>query len=332
MRYIFTLTILMVVVLTGAFYYVCYTPALVQKCAPEFVAKYIKDLTLNSLQIGRQSITYPEILKLYKIKADVEWQNEVYQIEIAELDFLNFSTFLRTQQQAQLDVAGLNIQKKNFEIKNAVLSLSVALEHKALQSFDMMLRNGELFVAPYHLNSVQAHIQANKESFNIGDLKVLAYGGQAKGKIDIVRLPRSSETAVIEFSDVKSEELAGVYKNIFSQITGDFSGTIRWTRVEGSLQVMAIFMEILKGGRLGPRLSKRIVSYMIDEEKRDKITALVDEKHFLPFDNAEFRVLNLNQKLAGVTVTVANKSEDLLIHETINVDIADILKKFGLKK
>ncbi len=331
-RSIFMLTMIMLALLLGAFYYAFYTPGLVQRAAPAFIAKYVPDVTLNSLEIGGQSISYPEVLKLYNIKAEIQWQNQTYQIRIAELDFLNFQTFVRLQQQALLEISGLTVQRKDLEIYDAALSLTINLVDKTLGNCAIVLKDGEVKIPPYHLTRTYARIEASKEIFKVPEFKVQAYGGLAKGNIEKTFVPKVSETLLVEFSDLKSQELTAFNKRLFSQVSGEFGGTFRLSRVEGELQIFAIMAEISKGGTLAPNLYKKISGYIIDEETLSKAAHLIETNGKLDFDNAQVRVLKLNQSVAGVTVTLENKKEKLSIHETVNIDIGRILAKFDWKR
>lgn len=331
-RSIFMLTIMMFFVLLGAFYYAFYTPGLVQRAAPAFIAKHVPDVTVNSLEIGGQSITYPEVLKLYNIKAEIQWQNQTYQIRIAELDFLNFQTFVRFENQALFEIAGLSIQTKDLEVYDAALSLTINLVNKALENCAIVLKDGEVKIRPYHLTRTYARIEASKKVFKVSEFKVQAYGGLAKGNIEKTFAPKISETLLVEFRDLKSQELTAFNKRLFSQVNGEFGGTFRLSRVEGELQIFAIMAEISKAGTLAPNLYEKISGYIIDEEILSKTAHLIETNGKLDFDNAQVRILKLNQNVAGVTVTIENKKEKFFIHETINIDIARILAKFDWKR
>ncbi len=332
MRSIFMLTLMMFALLLGAFYYAFYTPSLVQKAAPAFLEKYVKEVTLNSLQIARQSITYPEVLRLYDIKAEFQWQGQTYQIQIGELDFLNFQSFLHDQQQALLEVTQLSIQRKDLSIADAALTLTVNLEDKAFKNCDVFLRDGQIEITPYRLTHVQGRIAASKESFKVSEFKAQAYGGSARGNIELTFIPKVSESAFVEFSDMKAQELVALHKRFFSQVSGEFSGTLRLSRVEGLIAVLAIFAEIPHGGTLGRAFVKKLSGYIIEDESLEKITRLVKDKGTLDFDDAKFRILKLNENVAGVTISLLNKKENLNINETVNIDMARILQKFDWKK
>ncbi len=332
MRSIFVLTMMMFALLVGAFYYAFYTPALVQKAAPAFIEKYVKEVTLNSLRIGGQSIAYPEVLKLYNIRAEFQWENETYELAIAELDFLNFQTFIRTQQQALIDLSGVDIHKKDWEILNASAGLTVNLNDKSFDNCLIVLRQAAIKIAPYKLTGIQARIEASRQSVKIPEFKAQAYGGGAKGKISLTFTPKVSEEINIEFWDMKSTELALFNKRLFAQVSGDFNGTLKFSRAEGLIAVLAIFAEIPKGGTLSTNLGKKISGYIVDEETLGKITDSIEKKGKIEFDNAQVRILKLNERVAGVSVTLENKKDNLSIHETINMDMSRILAKFDWKK
>ncbi len=332
LQYIFRLTVALIALLAGVFYYICYTPGLVQRAAPAFIEKHIPEVSLRSLHIGGQSLAYPEVLKLYDIKAQVEWKDEIYHIEIAEFDFLNFQTFIRLQQQALLQFVGLNIERKNFKVVGAALSLTANLDTKGFKNCEIVVSNGEVMIPPYRVTRVQTKIQASEEGFKIPEFQGQAYGGSVKGSVDVTFGKKTSEVVRIEFKDFKSLDLEDVNKALFSQLQGDVNGTLRLTRLDGLIQVFAIMAEMPKEGSMSMALAKKIGSYMTDEESRYKAMAMIDKQGKLDFDSAQIRILNLNPNLAGVTITLENKKEDFRIHETTNVDFARILKKVDWKQ
>lgn len=332
LQYIFRLTVALIALLAGVFYYICYTPALIQRAAPAFIEKHIPEVSLRSLRIGGQSLAYPEVLKLYDIQAEVEWQNEIYHIEIAEFNFLNFQTFIRVQQQALFEFVGLNIERKNFKVVGAALNLTVNLDTKGFKNCEIVTSNGEVMIPPYRVTRVQTKIQASREGFKIPEFQGQAYGGWVKGSVDVTFVKKTSEVVRMEFKDFKSLELEDVNKALFSQLQGDVNGTLRLTRLDGLIQVFAIMAEMPKGGSMSMALTKKISSYMTDEESRYKVMAMLDSQGKIDFDSARIRILNLNRNLAGVTITLENKKEDFRIHETTNVDFARILKKVDWKQ
>lgn len=331
-RSIFTLTIIMLVLLIGAFYYAFYTPALIQRAAPAFIAKHVPDIVLNSLQIGGQLIEYPEKLKLYNIKAELEWRNKTYQIRVEKFEFLNFQTFLNAQQQALFEISGLTVQGKDFEIFDAVLSLTVNLVNKAVDNCVVLLKDGEVKIPPYRATCTFARIEASKNFIKVPEFKVQAYGGVAKGNIEKTFIPKISQTLLVEFQDLKSGDLVALNKRLFSQVNGDFSGTFRLTRAEGQLQVLAVMAEVSNGGSLSPSLYRKIGGYVIDEETISSVERLIQANGRLDFDNAQVRILKLSHNVAEVTVTLENKKEGVSIYETINIDMSRILAKFDWEK
>jgi len=331
MRTLFVCTILLIALFAGAFFYVLYTPALVLKNVPAFAERYLKDATITSLNIGGQSFEYPEVLKLFKVSADVEWKNENYQISIQELAILNFQTFLRTKKQFIIGASGLTVQKKNFGLQNGAVDATINFEGDVVSSYAGMLKDGALNLNPYQLSGAQAKFEGNKEGFKISDISTQAYGGSVKGNIKMELKPHRTETVSVEFSGLKSQELETLNKAIFSQLNGQFTGTLRLTRVDEQIQVLAILAEMRKGGTIEKGLCKKILSYMTDEENRYAVETLIEGKDKLNFDNAEFRILNVSQNLAGVTVTLMNKKDNFRIHETINIDIVRILQKIAWK-
>jgi hypothetical protein len=331
MRTLFIGTITLIAIFAGAFYYVFYTPALILKAVPAAAEKYFKEGTVSSVSIGGQTFEYPEVLKLSKISAQVQWKDEDYLLEIGELDILNFQTFWRTQQQVIISVSGLNVQKKNFALKDCVVDATINLAGDVVSSYHIVLKNGEVNLTPYQLSGVQAKFEGTQDAVTVSDIIVQAYGGQAKGNIKIESKPHRTQTAIIEFSGLKSQELQTLNKAIFSQLTGEFQGTFRLTRADEQLQVLAILAEMSKGGTMEKNLCKKVMTYMTDEENRYAVETLLESKGKLSFDTAEFRILNVSQNLAGVTVTLINKKDNFRIHETINIDIARILEKIAWK-
>lgn len=331
MRSVFFGTLALFVILIGAFYYVFYTPALILKEIPPLAEKYFKEATLSSISIGAQSFEYPETLKLLKINAEVEYKNETYQINIGELDFRNFQTFLTTKQQAILSFSDLSVQRKNFGIQKGVLDATLNFSGTSIVNYSGVLRNGDLNLNPYQLSATQAKFEGNMDGFKITEINVQAYGGRAKGDIKVDYKPHWTEIMTVEFGGLKNQELQTLNKPIFSQLSGDFNGTLRFNRIDGQLQVLAILAEMPKGGTMEKGLSKKITSYMTDEENRYAVEDLIESQGKISFDNAEFRILNISQNLAGVTVTLENKKDKLRIHETINIDISRILQKIAWK-
>ncbi len=331
MRNLFFGTLVLIALFIGAFYYVFYTPALILKELPVVVEKYFKDATLSSLNIGGQSFEYPETLKLSKISAEVEWKNDTYQIEAEEFDILNFQTFLKDKKQVVLRTTGLTVQRKNFGLKKGAVDATVNLNAESITGYIGSLRNGELNLNPYQLSGTQAKFEGNKDNFKISEINAQAYGGQVKGDIRVELKPRRTETLALEFGGFKSQELQTLNKPIFSQLFGEFKGTLRLTRIDDQIQVLAILAEMSKGGTMEKALSKKIVSYMTDEENRYAVENVIENQGKINFDNGEFRILNVSQNLAAVTVTLENKKEKLRIHETINIDISRILQKIAWK-
>lgn len=332
LQYIFRLTVVLIALLAGVFYYVCYTPALVQRVAPAFIEKYIPEVTLKSLKIGGQSLAYPEVLKLYDIQAQVQWQEETYLIQIDEFNFLNVQTFLRVQQQALFEFVGLNIERKNFKVVNAALRLMVNWDAKGFKNCEIMAKNGEVMIAPYRVVNVQSLIQASREGFKVPEFRGQAYGGQVKGSLDVAFVGKQLEVVIVEFADLKSQELQELSKALFSQVQGNIGGTLRLTRGDGLVQVFAMMAEISQGGSISAALTQKISSFMTDEENRYKVAEILDRQGKLDFDSAQIRILKSNASLAGVTVTLENKKADVRIHETINVGLARILKKVDWKQ
>ena len=283
MRSIFVCTIVMTALLAGAFYYVFYTPDLILKAVPSVAEKYLKDMTITKLHIGGQSFEYPEVLKLFKVTAEIEWKNEQYQFAAQELDIHNFQTFWRTKKQAIVSVAGATLQQKNFGMTNGFVDATLNFEGDVLASYTGILKSGDLSLNPYQLSGTQAKFEGSHKGYKITEIKTQAYGGQAKGDIKVERKPHHTEIVSIEFVGLKSRELETLNKPIFSQIDGDFTGTMRLTRVDQQIQVLAILAEMRKGGIMEKALCKRIVSTMTNEEERYAVENYVESKGKLHF-------------------------------------------------
>ncbi|MCB9772447.1 MAG: hypothetical protein H6754_07855 [Candidatus Omnitrophica bacterium] len=331
MRSIIVATVLLLVLLTCVFYYVCFTPALVSKAIPAVVEKYFPNATLQSLHIGGQSFKYSETLKLSDITAQVQWNDRIYQFDIDELNFTNFMTFTKEKKLAALSSSGFTFKKDGFEIHNAAFNVNLQLGANSVDSFECQLLDGKIDLMPYQLTNVQAKLQGSKLGLTITEIKAQAYGGQTKGQIKLTFSPKSSENIEMEFNGVKSDALQVIYKTIFSQLTGEFNGKIRLSRVDQQIQVFAVLADMSRGGTMKSTLAKKIINYMTDEENRYDLTSLLEKKGEFAFDAGEFRILNVNQNIAAITVTLNDKKQNLRVHETINMDISRVLQKTAWK-
>lgn len=331
MRYLFILTLVLIMLLTATFYFVAFTPYLVEKQVPVYKEKFFKDVTLNDFKVGGQTFAYPDILKLFHIHAEFEYQHETYQLDIGQMDIINFPAFISSQRQLVLKVEDFNILRKGYELVHSQIDATVNMKPDGFSDGEFIFHDGEIKFGAYDLTQLQARLGLSREALKIADIKARTYGGQTKGKIEINLLPTSKQTVDLEFSNVNSRELGKVNKRIFSQIDGEFNGTMRMTRVEDVIQVLTIFAEIPKGGTVNPGLGQRLAGYMTSESNRGKVDELIGKNVPLVFNYAEFRILNVNPYVAGITFLIDGKEDKFLIHETINVDMDRMFKSLAWK-
>jgi len=331
MRTAFGITLAVLAALTGLFYYIFYTPALVLNAVPGIMDKYLPDTSLQSLQVASQLVEYPNRLKLFGIHGEVQWQDEVYNFDIAQLDVVDFLDTWKTKQQAKFNIKGLTFSKKGLELRNADLNLVIVLAGNSFKSYDGSLSAEEIRVTPYHISGTRVHFQGNKEMVTFNEFLTDAYGGKVKGEITLTSAPQISQVIWMEFSGIKSEQMQTINKKFFSQFICEVNGTLRLNRVNGQIQILVLLADMPKGVVLSSAFAERISSYMTDEEKRDTIRGILEKQHNLKLSKAEFRVLSVNENLAGVTFTLDNKEPELHIHETVNIDIARILQKIAFK-
>ena len=331
MRSAFGITLAIMLALTGLFYYVGYTPALVLKAVPTIMEKYFPGASLESLQIKNQLLEYPSKLKLFDIHGALRWKDEVYQFDIKQLDIIDFWETWKSRQQAKFKVTGLTISKKNFELKNANFNIALLVGDNSVKSGEGFFLAEDIQVTPYRISNAQARFQANHETIKISDFLTYAYGGKIKGEINLTLAPQSAQVASLEFSGMSSEQMKTINKSFFSQLVGEFNGTLRLNKINDQIQILALLADMPKGAVLAPALAEKIIGYMTDEEKRYALQTILKNQHALKLSKAEFRILNINQNLAGVTFTLDNKERNLHVQETVNIDIARILQKIVWK-
>lgn len=329
MRNLFALTIAMIAILAAMFFYVFYTPSLAMKYVPQVVKKYLPDGELKSLHIGGQLLDYPETLRLRNITGELEWKSEVYQFSVRDFAILDFWNTMRDKKVARVAVVGLGINKKNLEAKDGTLNLTVGLGEDSFKDIEGTMKIAEVNANPYRANNIQSSIRWSKADLRLSDLKMEVYGGQAAGEIKITFPPKMSEVVYLEFKNLKSSHLQTFNKPVFSQLNGEFSGSLRLSRLDGNIQVLAILAEMAKGATLESGLANKILGYMTDEQTRYNLLTLMEDQSALTLDKAEFRILNETQNLASVTFTLENKKSDLRIHETVNIDSSRILQKIA---
>ncbi len=331
MRSAFGITLAIMLALTGLCFYVWYTPAIVLKIIPLVMEKYFPDASLESLQIKSQLLEYPSRLKLFDIRGELKWKDEDYQFAIKELDIIDFLDTWTTRKTAKFNIIDGNVLRKNLEIKNANINVSFVLTENSVKSGEGFINAGDIQINPYRISNAQARFQGNKETMKINDFAAFAYGGKMKGEMKFMFAPQNSQTVWLEFSGLDSEQLKTVNKAFFTHLVGQFNGTLRLNRINDQIQILALLTEMPKGAVLAPVLANKIISYLTDEEKRYTLQNMVDTQHALKLTKAEFRILNINQNLAGVTFTLDNKEQDLHVQETVNIDIARILQKIVWK-
>lgn len=331
MRAAFSVTIVLLLFFVGAFYYVFYTPALVIKAAPAIAERYLKDVQIQSLQIGGQVLEYPNTLRLFRIKGELTWGGETYHFDIKEINLPHLLNTVKEKRNAKLNIDGLNLQKKNLEIKNAGINVAMTLDENSIRTYEGFLQAGEIHLTPYQFNNIQMRFQGSKEALQLTEIKTEAYGGQAKGEIKLIFVPKLIQMVLLEFNGIKTAPLQNFNKALFNQIDSELNGTLRLNKSDEQIQILALLVNMPKGATLSADMINRIVSTMTDEDKRYNIQAILENNRTITFDKAEFRILNVNQNLASITFTLDNKQQNLHIQETVNVDMSRILQKIAWK-
>jgi len=181
------------------------------------------------------------------------------------------------------------------------------------------------------LQNVTSRFTATQKKFALYDIEADAYGGSAKGQVEIEKNPQLNYVFWMEMENLHPSPLAQIDPHVFGNLKGKIDANVRVIVEGGMVDLMSMQFFMPVGGAMRRPLFDRILDLEKKEDVRQAVKALVADEKEIQFDYANLRINNgRNNSLEGI-VEVLNKSRQIKIRTLFYQKMEDGLLKFILK-
>lgn len=329
-RYLIPIFILSVVFL-GGMMLLLNTTWISMMSIPQYLGKNFPAMKIESLKVERQTFLPPNALELHNIALTVEQYGITYEILIPKATVDDLVNYLKLQKQVALSLQGADIRWGNGAVEGLNIKLRTDARKPGQVQADGILSGKSFRFARYQLNEFTGRVRGTEKKWQVFDLSAKGYGGTFTGQIDVQFSPLDY-IFYLEFSGLNGKGLATLGESFFSMIHGEVEGTLRMIGNETEFTLLAVNMEMPKGGTLDAPLMRRVAEEYADSQQKEVILSGLQSSSSFPVEKAILNLHSTNDLRSVCSFHIENKAQNLFLIRSVNMKLDKGFRHFLLQE